>query len=156
MTRNAGSTQDDRTSGFQPSVQDIEALAEFIPRLYGRDAQPTGRLVGGRKADGTLTMPWYEYNDTVEDFMGAIINAGWLDHDYDPATAQELLMDERAITYATIPQVRQMLTAVVRGERFCDGWWMSVIDDGRVRRVLERLGEIGRAMQADARKEHRR
>ena len=31
-----------------------------------------------------------------------------------------------------------------------------MIDEGHVRRVLERLAEIGRALQADAREEHRR
>ena len=76
MTRNTASADGDRTSEFQPSVQDIEALVAFVPRLYGPDAQPTGRLVTGRTADGTPTMPWYEYNDTVEDFIDTIREAG--------------------------------------------------------------------------------
>ena len=101
-------------------------------------------------------MPWYEYDETVHEFMDTIREGGWLDYGYDPVDAQKLLMDEEAIARATIPQIRQMLTAVVRGERFCDGWWMSIIDEGNVRRVLERLAEIGRALPADSRKERRR
>lgn len=144
-------------SEFQPSVQDIETLVASVPRLYGRDARPAGKVISRKQAaDGTQLMPWYEYNETVHEFMDTIRETGWLDYGYDPVDAQKLLMDEEVIARATIPQIRQMLTAVVRGERFCDGWWMSIIDEGNVRRVLERLAEIGRAMQADSRKDRRR
>jgi len=35
-----------------------------------------------------------------------------------------------------------MLTYCVRGERFGDGDWGAMIEDGHVRRLLERLAEI--------------
>ena len=67
-----------------------------------------------------------------------------MDRNYEPVEAVELLKDEVAVREATIPELQQMLTAVVRGERFCDGWWGSMIEDGHVRRLLERLAEIER------------
>ena len=35
-----------------------------------------------------------------------------------------------------------MLTCVLRGERFSDGWWGHMIEAGYVRRILERLAEL--------------
>ena len=35
-----------------------------------------------------------------------------------------------------------MLTYCVRGERFCDGFWGSAIESGKIRAILERLKEI--------------
>jgi hypothetical protein len=36
-----------------------------------------------------------------------------------------------------------MLTYVVRGERFCDGHWGAMVEGGQVRRLLQRLAELG-------------
>lgn len=136
----------------QPTVQDIEALVAFLPRLYGPRAPPIRKLVTGRQtADGTPILPRYEYDETVESFIDTIRGQGcWLDCGYDPEEAERLLMDEAAVARATIPEIRRLLTLVVRGERFCDGWWSSMIQEGHVRRLLERLAGIGLALQADA------
>lgn len=129
----------------QPTVRDIEELVAFLPRLYGREARPTGKWIAGkRSADGRLVFPWYEYSETVENFFDTIGRQGcWLDPDYDPEEDQRLLMDETAVARATIPEIRHLLTLVIRGERFCDGWWASMIEEGHVRRLLERLADIG-------------
>ncbi len=134
----------------QPTVQDIEDLVAFLPKLYGHGAQPAGKLITGEEtADGTPTLPRYEYGEAVESFFNTIVRQGcWLDHDYDPEEAERLLMDEAAVACATVPEIRRLLTLVVRGERFCDGWWSSMIEEGHVRRLLERLTEINHAEQA--------
>ena len=55
-----------------------------------------------------------------------------MDTGYDPEEAERLLMGEAAVRDATIPEIRRMLTLVERDERFCDGWWSSIIKDGRL------------------------
>ena len=147
--------ENERMPKPQPTVRDIEELVAFLPRLYGRNATPTGKLTTGKRtADGTLVVPWYEYSETVESFFDTIRRQGcWLDPDYDPEEDQKLLMDETALARATIPELRRLLTLVVRGERFCDGWWASMIEEGHVRRLLERLADIDLAGQADTHEE---
>lgn len=139
----------------QPTVRDIEELVAFLPRLYGRGVQPVGKwIMDKRTADGTLIFPWYEYSETVESFFDTIRRHGcWLDTGYDPEEDQKLLMDETAVARATIPEIRRLLALVVRGERFCDGWWASMIEEGYVRRLLERLADIDLAGQADTHEE---
>ncbi len=96
-----------------------------------------------QNGDGSLTLPWPKYNETVESFIHLIVNQNcWIDAGYVPEEAERLLMDEAAVKDATIPEIRRMLTLIVRGERFCDGWWASMIEEGHVRRLLERLAEI--------------
>ena len=100
---------------------------------------------GEKTEDGTLVTPWPEYHQTVQDFMDLIDAQGcWLDGDYVPEEAERLLRDEAGVGGATIRDIQSMLTLVVRGERFRDGWWASMIEDGHVRRLLERLADIER------------
>jgi len=141
----------------QPTDRDIKELVAFLPRIYGHGARPIRKLITGRKrADGTPILPWYKYSETVEGFFDTIRKQGcWLDPDYDPEEAEKLLTDEAAVARATIPEIRRMLTLVVRGERFGEGWWSFMIEEGHVRRLLERLDEIGIAGQVATPEEER-
>jgi hypothetical protein len=53
-----------------------------------------------------------------------------------------MLEDPAAVRRASIDQVRTMLTYCVRGERFSEGHWGAMIEQGHVQRLLERLTEI--------------
>ena len=53
-----------------------------------------------------------------------------------------MLEDEELVRAADLSQIRTMLTYCVRGERFGDGHWGAMIEQGHVRRLLERLKEI--------------
>ena len=131
------------TTEREPSARDIQALIEFLPKLYGEGAPPPVVRWFSEASDGTLVSPWPEYNNTVERFIDLIADQGcWMVGDYIPEEAKKLLLDEEAVRVATLPEIRRMLTFVVRGERFCDGWWSSMIEDGHVLRLLQRLAEI--------------
>lgn len=128
----------------EPSTREIKALVEYLPKLYGEDApQPIVRWIT-ETADGESTLPWPKYDKTVESFIDLIESQGcWMVGSYNPEEVRELLVDVEAIRVATLPKIRRMFTLVVRGERFCDGWWSSMIEEGHVRRLLERLAELG-------------
>lgn len=134
--------------GRSPRRQDIRELVAFLPKLYGKEVQPpiVQWIGSGENGDDDLSaFPWPDYNETVNEFINLIVAQDcWTDGNYEPVEAVELIKDEAAVSKATIPEVQRMLTAVVRGERFCGGWWGSMIEDGHVRRLLERLAEIER------------
>ena len=50
--------------------------------------------------------------------------------------------NEDIVKSADIDEIKTMLTVCVRGERFVSGFWSSIIKDGRLRRLLERLIEL--------------
>ena len=58
----------------QPTPRDIRALVDFLPRLYGDGTPPPVVRWFTETADGVLTMPWPEYNETVESFFDLIVN----------------------------------------------------------------------------------
>ena len=67
---------------------------------------------------------------------------GWLDYEYNPEQAYQMLRDENLVKTASLSQIKTMLTFCVRGERFSDGYWAAMIEKGYIRRLLERLNEI--------------
>jgi hypothetical protein len=79
----------------------------------------------------------------VNEFMRAVSSEGWLDTRYLPEQAYAMLKDDQVIASADVSKIKSMLTFVVRGERFSDGHWGEMITQGYVRKLLERLGELG-------------
>ncbi|HJR79554.1 MAG TPA: DUF6508 domain-containing protein [Anaerolineales bacterium] len=126
-----------------PTLQDIEELTAFLPRLYAEGFSPIESWSGGEKLkDGSFSLPYPTYNPVVEEFFRLVSSKGWLDYEYDPEQAYQMLKDEDLVKTASLSQIKTMLTFCVRGERFSDGHWGQMIEEGYIRRVLERLDEI--------------
>jgi hypothetical protein len=125
-----------------PTLQDIEELTTFLPRLYTEDFSPILRWEGGgKRSDGSLTLPYPKYDPLVEEFY-RLGGGAWIDYEYNPEQAYTMLRDEHAVKTASLAQIKSMLTFCVRGERFADGHWAEMIEKGYIRRILERLNEI--------------
>lgn len=126
-----------------PTNHDIKSLVAFLPRLYTPGFNPIKRWNGGIKnQDGVMTMPWPEYDDVVEKFFRQASKECWCDYEYIPKKASKMLEDEELISKASLSQIRTMLTYCVRGERFCSGHWEAMIEQGKIRCLLERLQKI--------------
>ena len=92
--------------------KDAEKVIVITPPIYAADVYQFFRLAG---------QPW------------------WCDYSYKPEKARAMLEDDGIIASATLAQVKTMLTLCVRGERFCDGFWASILSAGRVTALLRRL-----------------
>jgi hypothetical protein len=126
-----------------PTLQEIEELTTFLPRLYSEGFVPIESWSGGKKQeDGSITLPYPNYNHVVEEFFRYAGRECWLDYGYKPEQASQMLRDENLIKTASLPQIKTMLTFCLRGERFSDGHWGAMIEQGHIRRLLERLNEI--------------
>jgi Family of unknown function (DUF6508) len=126
-----------------PTIQEIEELTAFLPRLYAEGFSPVLKWEGGEKQkDGSITFPYPAYDSLVEAFFRVLGKECWLDYNYSPEGASSMIRDENLIKIASLPQVKTMLTFCVRGERFSDGHWEEMIQQGYIRRLLERLNEI--------------
>ena len=126
----------------QPTARDIENLLAFLPKLHVEGFTPI-KSVHSKDEDGEIVaFPSAEYDEVVKEFMDQIRRDCWYDYGYVPADVEKFIESEEAIKAATLPQIRAMLTYVLRGERFNDGWWGRMIEGGYVRRILERLGAL--------------
>ncbi len=126
-----------------PGRAEIDQLIAFLPHLYAPGFVPV-KSWGGGAQEGVLTMPWPIYDDLVLGFMDLAGAPCWCDYRYQPEKAAAMLRDPLVVSKANLAEVRTMLTYCVRGERFCDGHWAAMIEDGHVRRLLERLEELVR------------
>jgi len=125
-----------------PTIQEIEALTVFLPRLYAEGFSPVLSWEGGKREDGTFTLPYPRYNSLVEEFFHIAAGDCWVDYEYDPEQAYRMLKDENIVKNASLSQIKTMLTFCLRGERFSDGHWAQMIETGYIRMLLERLNEI--------------
>jgi uncharacterized protein DUF6508 len=125
-----------------PTLQEIEVLTAYLPRLYAEGFSPVIKWNGGKRKDGTYTMPYPDYDPLVEEFYRAVSGGGWLDYQYNPEQAYRMIQDENLIKTASLSQIKTMLTFCVRGERFSDGHWAEMIEKGYIRQLLERLNVI--------------
>ena len=99
-----------------------------------------GRQFRTRWSEDILPQPYYPA-DVLEFFQRAGME-WWMDATYDPSTSAEMLDDEQRVMSADINSIKTMLTFCVRGERFADGFWGSILEDGRLLRLLRRLEQI--------------
>jgi hypothetical protein len=125
-----------------PTLQEIEELVAFLPRLCAEGLSPIKRWGGGTDDDGIFTIPWPEYDEVVEGFFQVASSECWTDYEYRPEEAGRMLMNHDAIKSADLAQIKMMLTFCVQGERFCNGHWGAMIEAGHVRRLLQRLAEL--------------
>ena len=125
-----------------PSLQEIEALTAFLPKLYAEGFSPVINWEGGKQKDGTYQLPYPHYHSLVQEFFHAVAGEVWIDYEYNPEQAYQMIKDENLIRAASLPQIKTMLTFCLRGERFSDGHWAQMIVEGYIRRLLERLNEI--------------
>jgi len=119
-----------------PSPPEIEELIAYLPKLYG----PGFGAVQAWKENGLL--PYPKYAPEVDAFFRLASKDCWDDLNYEPVAAGRMLDNVEEIRSASIAAIRTMLTYCVCGERFCEGHWGDMIESGKIRAILERLGAI--------------
>jgi hypothetical protein len=124
-----------------PTLQQTEEITSYLPRLYAEGFSPVLNWEGGKRKDGTYSLPYPNYHPLVEEFF-RVVSSAWLDYEYNPEKAYQMLKDEDLIKQASLLEIKTMLTFCVRGERFSDGHWGEMIEKGYIRRLLERLVEL--------------
>jgi hypothetical protein len=126
-----------------PTHDEINELIAFLPQLYAEGFKPVILWHGGRQ-EGTnvFTMPFPEYDPLVEEFFRTAGQECWCDYGYDPAEAGQMIREAEFIKSSSLDQIKTMLTYCVRGERFCDGHWGAMVENGHIRSLLERLAEL--------------
>lgn len=125
----------------------LAALGAWSDRL----ADPTfavGAWAGGdRQADGSISMPWYELSPEAEAFRRDIVANGWIEAFEWMAWLKtpdgRHLRDEPAAIEAAGPDdLRRLLTAIIRSERFSDGSIAGAHESGLLGRICRRAGVL--------------
>ena len=112
---------------MQPALSDLERLeAHFQSAMSARkDIRWSGLLV--------------EYPEPVSALMLYLAEPPWCDFDYDPCDTERIL---GRMATADMAEVRSVLTAMFRCERFCDGGWEGALGDGTLASAVARAREL--------------
>lgn len=140
-----------------PKKQQIFELCEkfqtvcqpFLP-LYTYmgyfESNPAYQWSGGKQKDGTITMPYPNYDKTLIEFTELPYDLGFMDYNYhDTLASYGCTVDDElieVIATANTELILAVLTAYIRGERFCDGLWVSCVQNGVFVAILRRLKEL--------------
>ncbi|VGO11826.1 hypothetical protein PDESU_00373 [Pontiella desulfatans] len=125
----------------KPTIEEINELVGFLPRLQEKDFNPIKQWLGGKQPDGTHQIGYPDYHEITEEFFHIASKECWM-YPYDPELAGNMINDHAKIKEANMDQIKEMLTFCVRGEHFCDGHWGAMIEDGSIGRLLIRLTEL--------------
>ncbi len=124
-------------------VQRIDALLAFLPKLESRDA---GHWEGGdRRPDGTITLPWFEYDPELIEFHRACGRNGWIEVFEWPAwqsVALNYYENPGALDTAGVDDIRKLLTLHIRKDRFSEGHLATMVENGHLAAILKRLQSI--------------
>lgn len=126
-----------------PTQSEMDQLISFLPKLYAEGFEPVKKSSEATvQEDGAIDLDPPEYDERVTEFFQAASKDAWCDAEYLSTVTGDMLKNPDSIKAASLREVRSMLTHCVRGERFCDGYWESVISGGQIRLILMRLQEL--------------
>jgi hypothetical protein len=124
------------------------ALAAFVPVLEADDFVAGAWHKSELLADGSWTMPWYELSDTALAFLRAVGGGGWLRPGFDWPTwartpeAQALRFDRVALSSATTDQLANLLTGLIREDRFNEGALGDSFESGVMLAIARRAAAM--------------
>ena len=119
----------------EPNLDDFKCLKEHFDSAVA--AQDNITWIGD----------YPEYPEAVTGLMRYIATSPWCYYEYQPGTTQGIL---DRLDSANLVDVRSVLTAISRSERFCTGSWRSALQEGRLSAVIERAKKITEAEQGMA------
>jgi hypothetical protein len=127
-----------------PTTSDMDALLAFRTQFAAEGFTAIQKWIPTSADKHACVFPSAlpEYVDAVEEFYRLASAEHWSDRNYCPEETGAMLEDRDLVGCASLLQVRTMLTYCVRGERFSDGHWGTMIDHGHVPRLLDRLSQL--------------
>ena len=80
-----------------------------------------------------------EYPSAISGLMRYITSSPWCNQQYKPTETKEILT---RLDTADLDDIRSVLTAVSRSERFCTGAWKNALADGRLDVIVSRAEQL--------------
>jgi hypothetical protein len=131
-------------------LQNIDELLNFLPKFSKTHNKYIYKSINGVGMEvNEYILPIPVYPMYVYDFFELASNEFWLDSNYLEKVSKEMLKDDNFISTASLDQVKSLLTYCCRGERFCTGFWYSILKTGRIKLILERLAKLRELIKVD-------
>ena len=131
-----------------PDTEKMDAILAYIPIFSAPGFNPVMKWNGGRNSStNVFHVAWPTYDPSVTTFFDIVSKDYWRDDAYDVETTLRMISDPERIGRANLDEIRTMLTFCVRGERFCDGHWKTMLNKGFILQLLTRLRDLRVALE---------
>lgn len=114
-----------------------EVIADTIYDLKNNSNACT--LSGGETEDGKIIIPESILGEKLRNFVRYFYDSDLLDKEY---MENEKNIKDKNVDELGYKEIGTMLTAIIRGDRFCSGLIYSKVKDGTLLKLLERLKDI--------------
>ena len=121
------------------TYKDWRPLIELIPQI--QNTSKFGELVGGRKADGVIRIPYYAPVEIVRKFrdlcydIPIVIVFDWKKLD----KIREMRRVDFDFDSVDIVTKCKLITAILRYDRFCEGALLAEFNSGLILKVLQSI-----------------
>ena len=125
----------------------LRTLADLVPLLESPDAD-FGHWEAPAPKDGVHSLGWFELGPTAEAFRAAVARGGWISFGFDwqawLGTDEGRAFRERpeSVDRATVRQLEQLVTAIVRSDRFVEGSLAGAFESGLLARIARRAATL--------------
>jgi Family of unknown function (DUF6508) len=131
-------------------LEALHRLASY-EQVFAAPGFSVGSWAGGeRDASGVIQVPYYELSDEMTHFTRDMAALGWVrPFDWMSWSAtprgQQLITEPAAIGTATAEELANLLTTIIRGERFSDGEIEGAFRRGSLLAIMRRAGALARS-----------
>ncbi|MCY2963789.1 MAG: DUF6508 domain-containing protein [Planctomycetota bacterium] len=134
------------TEGVVPiSSTQIDSILPFLDRF-----EAVGFLAGSSKQPDS-EIPRFDTEPIVTEFEQALYDNGWVAPGFNwtewQSSAQEFVDSPKKIERADAGTIQKLFTTHVRADRFCEGHFASMFENGHVVALLRRLKAIREKMK---------
>lgn len=125
-------------------MSNYDEIIAYIPYFNQENSNFCKWTTGQDTVDGSLILPYPEYDREFTHFIDAVHDAQLLNGNYFEIL-NERVPDKKyraAISAADVELLSAILTYYVRAERYCDGAWETAYQEQIFLKILLRLKEI--------------
>ena len=137
MTKTENLTDRIDTTG----AQDWKLLFDLLPQI--KSSKKFGRLVGSRRMpDGTMSLPFWLEDEIVSKFfntayfLGIVVVFDWSSWTEGIDILNNPASDFNQYDLSTLCK---LLTIIVRGDKFCEGYLINAFETGTVTKIVEAM-----------------
>ena len=110
-----------------------------------REVERNGWFVAeGENDERGLHFPYPIYTNQLERFFSLLSAEAWSLSDYDPVLIGDQIGDQAYIETADWERLKGICTYCFQGEKFCDGHWGNLVEDGVIAALVKRIEELAR------------
>jgi hypothetical protein len=104
-------------------------------------------------AEGVISLGWYRFSPGAEAFLADVRGGGWIEVFGWQAwlatpEGHALANDRAALAAASADDLRRLLTAIVRSDRFTEGSVAGAYESGLLTAIVRRAKELSEAASA--------